>query len=308
VIADDFGGTIPEDEIIAANPEKIVVDKTATETILQDDFSIIGEENQINPENHSPASSETIVVDSGVREEVTSQEKIVIDKPADDTASANKSDTSTDQPTSTRNENPGETEAASQSSKKQPPSQPGDAKDGFDENGFDKKGFDQDGFNKDGYNQEGYDRYGYNRQGFNKNGYDRDGYDLEGFDYKGYNRDGYDPFGYNRQGYGKDGYHWSGYNTDGYDKNGKHWSDLGYDPNNRNPFDGGPISLDGSDPVDIKPTAPPLGQPYPRTAEKYGPKTSGNISRDTNEYNANKYNANWNQPSQLDNNRSIGAS
>lgn len=151
------------------------------------------------------------------------------------------------------------------------------SKDGFDREGYDKDGYDKKGYNREGYNregrqQEGLDEYGYDKKGFNKDGFDKDGYDTQGFDYKGYNRDGYDPWGYNRQGYDKDGYHWSGYNSDGYNRSGKHWSDLGYDPEHRNPFDGGPISLDGSPIKDEVPKAPPLGQPYPKTAEKYGPK------------------------------------
>lgn len=151
------------------------------------------------------------------------------------------------------------------------------SKDGFDREGYDKDGYDKNGYNREGYNregrqQEGLDEYGYDKKGFNKDGFDKDGYDTQGFDYKGYNRDGYDPWGYNRQGYDKDGYHWSGYNSDGYNRNGKHWSDLGYDPKHRNPFDGGPISLDGSPIKDEVPKAPLLGEPYPKTAEKYGPK------------------------------------
>lgn len=130
----------------------------------------------------------------------------------------------------------------------------------------------REGYNREGRQQEGLDEYGYDKKGFNKDGFDKDGYDRQGFDYKGYNRDGYDPWGYNRQGYDKGGYHWSGYNSDGYNRSGKHWSDLGYDPEHRNPFDGGPISLDGSPIKDEVPKAPPLGQPYPKTAEKYGPK------------------------------------
>jgi len=155
-------------------------------------------------------------------------------------------------------------------------------KDGFDREGYDQNGYNKEGYNRDGYdrqgkNQSGYDEYGYDKKGFNKDGYDRDGYDLEGFDYKGYNRDGYDPWGYDRQGYGKDGYHWSGYNREGLDRNGKPWDDLGYDPNNRNPFDGGPVIIGHPEPDGTEGFGgvqkPHLDEPYPKTAEKYGPKS-----------------------------------
>ncbi len=124
--------------------------------------------------------------------------------------------------------------------------------------------------------REGYDADGYDKDGFNKNGVDKDGYDREGFNYEGYNRDGYDPWGYDKQGYGKDGYHWSGYNADGYNRDGRHWSE--------NPFegDGNPFNVGVQDPfgegevipfgAKWVPTKPKLGEPYPRTVEKYGPK------------------------------------
>ncbi|MCF8011015.1 MAG: hypothetical protein K9L17_00935 [Clostridiales bacterium] len=166
---------------------------------------------------------------------------------------------------------------------------------GFDRNGYDRDGYDKTGYNRNGYDREGYDRqsydkdscdeYGYDKDGFNQDGYDRDGYDREGFDYEGYNRSGYDPWGYDRQGYDKDGYHWSGYNADGYNRAGLHWSDNPYkgdspfNVDTRNPFDGGPVNITEDNygnqvdtGIDWQPTKPPLGEPYPRTVEKYGPK------------------------------------
>ena len=150
--------------------------------------------------------------------------------------------------------------------------------DGYDALGYDKKGFDKTGFDQDGYDRSGVGKAGRRRDdgqdkdSFNQDGYDKDSYDRQGFDYKGYNRYGYDPWGYDRQGYDKDGYHWSGYNMDGYDRSGRHWSKLDYDPKRRNPFDGGPVSLDGSPVKDDIPAPPPLGQPYPATADKYAPR------------------------------------
>ena len=202
-------------------------------------------------------------------------------------------------------------------------------KDGFNKDGFNKDGFNKDGFNKDGFNKDGfnkddlaqgkgkktsttttekpnankeqlkenneYDEFGYNKNGFNKDGYDRDGYDLEGFDYKGYNRSGFDPWGYNKQGYSKDGYHWTGFNKDGYNKMGRHWSenpaegDSPFNVDTRNPFDGGPVVIG-----EWKPTKPALGEPYPRTLEKYGAKpwtnepteekSAGQIPNDSKEH------------------------
>ena len=187
-----------------------------------------------------------------------------------------------------------------------------------------KDGFNKDGFNKDGFNKDDlaqgkgkktsttttekpnankeqlkenneYDEFGYNKNGFNKDGYDRDGYDLEGFDYKGYNRSGFDPWGYNKQGYSKDGYHWTGFNKDGYNKMGRHWSenpaegDSPFNVDTRNPFDGGPVVIG-----EWKPTKPALGEPYPRTLEKYGAKpwtnepteekSAGQIPNDSKEH------------------------
>jgi len=159
----------------------------------------------------------------------------------------------------------------------------GFGRNGLDKAGFDREGYDQAGYNKAGYNREGfdkegkqhdgYDEYGYDKQGFNKDGFDKDGYDREGFNYEGYSRGGYDPWGFNRQGYSKDGYHWSGYNSDGYNREGRHWSenptegDSPFNVDTRNPFDGGPVVIG-----EWKPTKPPLGEPYPRTLEKYGAK------------------------------------
>ncbi|KAF1086675.1 hypothetical protein SPSYN_00394 [Sporotomaculum syntrophicum] len=159
-------------------------------------------------------------------------------------------------------------------------------KDGYDREGYDKAGYDKDGYDRDGYDREGrqregYDADGYDKDGFNKNGYDRDGYDREGFDYEGYNRGGYDPWGFDKQGYGKDGYHWSGYNGDGYNRAGLHWTDNPYEGDSpfnvrtgTNPFDEDlVVDLGGHSPAESwKPTKPPLGEPYPRTVEKYGPK------------------------------------
>ncbi len=157
---------------------------------------------------------------------------------------------------------------------------------GLDHNGYDREGFDKDGYDREGYNREGYDRegqskegydeYGYDKNGFNKDGYDRDGYDRQGFNYEGYDRSGYDPWGFDKQGYGKDGYHWSGYNADGYNRDGRHWSE--------NPFegDGNPFNVAVQDPfregevipfgTKWVPVKPKLGEPYPRTVEKYGAK------------------------------------
>jgi len=168
-------------------------------------------------------------------------------------------------------------------------------REGFDKNGFDKDGYDREGLNKEGRQRDGKDEYGYEKDGFNEDGFDKDGYDRQGFDYEGYNRDGYDPWGYNKQGYGKDGYHWSGYNADGYDKSGRHWSENPYKDSpfdvtsveQKNPFTSDSevrisveVELDengnvigGRNLADTwKPTKPPLGEPYPKTAEKYGPK------------------------------------
>jgi len=153
--------------------------------------------------------------------------------------------------------------------------------DGFDREGFDRAGYDKDGYNREGYDREGLEREGYDENGFDKNGYnrngvDKDGFDREGFDYEGYNRSGYDPWGYNKQGYGKDGYHWSGYTADGYNRDGRHWSE--------NPFegDGNPFNVAKQDPfgggevipfgAEWKATKPPLGEPYPKTLDKYGAK------------------------------------
>jgi hypothetical protein len=176
--------------------------------------------------------------------------------------------------------------------------------DGFDKNGFDKEGFnkndfDEEGFNPSGYDKDGYDRngfdkngydaYGYNKNGFNADGFDKDGYDLDGCDYEGYKRDGYDLYGYNRQGYDQDGYHWSGYDENGYDKNGVHWTEKGEttsitdesitvdilgngenspitDTTNTNPFKTTTEEITTTSGVE----EPPLGEPYPATAEKYG--------------------------------------
>ncbi len=165
-------------------------------------------------------------------------------------------------------------------------------REGYDKNGYDAEGYDRDGYNRDGQSKEGYDADGYDKNGFNENGVDKDGYDREGFNYEGYNRDGYDPWGYNKQGYGKDGYHWSGYNADGYNRNGRHWSENPYTGDspfnvsvegdgmvNRNPFDGGQVIVEQDNygnKIDLagswKPTKPPLGEPYPKTVDKYGAK------------------------------------
>lgn len=150
-------------------------------------------------------------------------------------------------------------------------------KNGYDREGYNKAGFDQDGYDRDGFDKngrqrDGYDEFGFDKNGFNKDGFDKDGYDREGFDYKGYNRDGYDPWGYNRQGYDRDGYHWSGYNADGYDRRGRHWSENPYIRKSHSPFSGEKIFVDGAKIPEWNPTEPPLGQPYPRTVEKYGAK------------------------------------
>jgi len=175
-------------------------------------------------------------------------------------------------------------------------------REGFDAQGFDREGYDKAGFDREGYDREGYDRQGmeregydadgYDQNGFNQNGVDKDGFDREGFNYEGYNRAGYDPWGYNKQGYGKDGYHWSGYNADGYNRAGRHWSENPYEGDspfnvsvegngmvNRNPFDGGPVIIEQDNygnKIDLasswKPTKPALGEPYPKTLDKYGAK------------------------------------
>ena len=150
-------------------------------------------------------------------------------------------------------------------------------REGYDKNGYDADGYDRDGFNREGQSQEGYDADGYDKKGFNEHGYDRDGYDREGFNYEGYNRSGRDPWGYDKQGYDKKGYHWSGYNADGYNRAGMHWSKNPYEEGSpfnvdtRNPFDGGIVDLGGRREA-WNPTKPPLGEPYPRTVEKYGAK------------------------------------
>ncbi|MDD3654203.1 MAG: hypothetical protein PHO01_08485 [Desulfotomaculaceae bacterium] len=164
-------------------------------------------------------------------------------------------------------------------------------RDGYDQEGFNREGCDRDGFDRQGRQREGYDQDGYDKNGFNRDGYDRDGFDRRGFDYEGYNRSGYDPWGYNRQGYGKDGYHWSGYNADGYNRAGMHWTENPYEGDSpfnvdtehwgkvRSPFDGGPVIITEDNygnqvntGIEWKPTKPPLGEPYPKTVEEYGPK------------------------------------
>lgn len=149
-------------------------------------------------------------------------------------------------------------------------------REGYNKDGFDKDGYDREGFDKNGRQREGFDADGYDKNGFNKDGYDRDGYDREGFDFEGYNRSGYDPWGYNKQGYGKDGYHWSGYNSEGYNRDGRHWSENPYEGDGNpfnvaapDPFGGGEVIPFGTKWTPVKPK---LGEPYPRTAEKYGPK------------------------------------
>ena len=258
ILSDDFGGNRPETDILAEDGSRIEIDTSAIDddnvilsdndddilpeedTILTDGDQVVVDESAFEPDPiHVPGQPEATEIDeqSKIFDETKVSETGAI---SDDEAAA----------------------AAAASNTKQP-DEASSAENELNKDETTKKSFDQNGFDQDGYDQDGFD----------KNGYNKDGYDLQGFDYKGYNRDGFDPFGYDRQGYGKDGFHWSGYNADGYDKSGKSWSDLGYDPEHRNPFDGGPISLDGSPIVDTKPTAPPLGQPYPKTAEKFGPKT-----------------------------------
>ena len=181
----------------------------------------------------------------------------------------------------------------------------GYGRNGLNKQGYDRAGFDKDGYDREGYNREGFDRegrqrdgsdeYGYGKDGFNENGFDQDGYDREGFNYEGYSRSGYDPWGYDKQGYGKDGYHWSGYNADGYNRSGRHWTENPYEGDSpfnvitgsANPFaedrdviasvevtmDANGNITGGKNLADSwKPTKPPLGEPYPKTAEKYGPK------------------------------------
>lgn len=155
--------------------------------------------------------------------------------------------------------------------------QAGYDREGYDKNGYDRDGYDREGFDKNGQQREGYDAEGYDKDGFNKNGVDRDGYDREGFDYEGYNRSGYDPWGYDKQGYGKDGYHWSGYNADGYNRDGRHWNENPFEEGS--PFDvaimeEGPFGEREVIPFGAKwtPVKPKLGEPYPRTVEKYGAK------------------------------------
>lgn len=258
ILSDDFGGNRPETDILAEDGSRIEIDTSAIDdgnvilsdndddilpeedTILTDGDQVVVDESAFEPDPiHVPGQPEATEIDeqSKIFDETKVSETGAI---SDDEAAA----------------------AAAASNTKQP-DEASSAENELNKDETTKKSFDQNGFDQDGYDQDGFD----------KNGYNKDGYDLQGFDYKGYNRDGFDPFGYDRQGYGKDGFHWSGYNADGYDKSGKSWSDLGYDPEHRNPFDGGPISLDGSPIVDTKPPAPPLGQPYPKTAEKFGPKT-----------------------------------
>ncbi len=166
-------------------------------------------------------------------------------------------------------------------------------REGYDKNGYDAEGYDREGYNRDGLQREGYDEYGYDKNGFNKDGFDRDGYDMDGFNYEGYSRAGYDPWGFDRHGYGKDGYHWSGYNADGYNRDGWHWSDNPYEGDSpfnvdtRNPFEENAditptheVEMDADGNIiggrslaeSWKPTKPPLGEPYPRTLEKYGAK------------------------------------
>ena len=175
---------------------------------------------------------------------------------------------------------------------------------GYDAKGYNAQGYDKDGFDRAGYDREGYGRNGLNQEGYDRQGFDKDGYDREGFNYEGYNRSGYDPWGYDKQGYGKDGYHWSGYNADGYDRNGRHWlegkegSSFGkgggspfdvdtsgngvYTVGDTNPFTEREIILGPGRHIDYEPSVsvddsvlekgPPLGQPYPKTVEKYGAK------------------------------------
>jgi len=143
---------------------------------------------------------------------------------------------------------------------------------GFDKDGYDREGYNREGFDRDGRQREGYDEQGYDKDGFNEHGYDKDGYDREGFNYEGYNRSGYDPWGYDKRGYGKDGYHWSGYNADGYDRSGRHWSEP-YDASN--PFGVSEMVVDENGKLVIinqQAKKPPLGEPYPRTVDKYGAK------------------------------------
>ncbi|NPV91274.1 MAG: hypothetical protein HPY50_10945 [Firmicutes bacterium] len=164
-----------------------------------------------------------------------------------------------------------------------------------DKEGPAKDGYDKDGYDKDGYDRDGRDEYGFGKDGFNENGVDKDGYDREGFDYEGYSCGGYDPWGYDKQGYDKDGYHWSGYNADGYNRSGRHWTENPYEKGS--PFDvitgsSSPFAEDrdviasvsveldengriigGKNLADSwKPEKPPLGEPYPKTIEKYGAK------------------------------------
>ena len=197
-------------------------------------------------------------------------------------------------------------------------------REGYDKNGYDAAGYNRDGYNREGQSQEGYDADGYDKKGFNEHGYDRDGYDRDGFNFEGYSRSGRDPWGYDKQGYGKDGYHWSGYDADGYDRNGRHWSEGSTAPSSgssfgpdspfnvstdgpytyRTPFTEGPINLGksvstsdqspaiyqgddyGNLPDAAGSTKPPLGQPYPKTVEKYGAKTWGDTIPDEPEHTA----------------------
>jgi hypothetical protein len=276
ILSDDFGGARPETDILAEDGSRVVVDDEGNvmpadgyadvlpeeDTILTDGDQVVVDESAFEPDPiTAPGQPEATEIDE--------QSKIIDETNVSETGAI--SDDEAAAAAATKAKQPDE--ASSDGTAENELNKDETTEKSFDQNGFDQVGYDQDGFDKNGYNKDGYDRFGYKSDGFNKDGYDRDGYDLQGFDYKGYNRDGYDPFGYDRQGYGKDGFHWSGYTADGYDKNGKHWNELGYDLDHRNPFDGGPVSLDGSPIVDTKPTAPPLGQPYPKTAEKFGPKS-----------------------------------
>lgn len=94
-------------------------------------------------------------------------------------------------------------------------------------------------------------------------------YAEQGFDATGYNAQGYDPWGYDRQGYDKEGYHWSGYDAQGYNRQGRHW-DSKSDLSETNPFrEDLIIDFGGGGGGGRVVNKPPLGQPYPKTAQTF---------------------------------------
>ena len=174
-------------------------------------------------------------------------------------------------------------------------------RDGYDREGKSQEGYDAEGYDKKGFNENGYDRDGYDREGFNYEGYNRSGYDPWGYDKQGYGKDGYHWSGYDADGYDRNGRHWSeGSGSTGSTASSGPGSPFdvsteGDHKVHRSPFTEDRIIIDKSvstrdqSPAAIgddfpearetpelsfgdKPTKPPLGQPYPKTVEKYGAK------------------------------------